>query len=81
MQIAKQQRAHSAVRKTALACLKELMPLLCGGEQLSQTRPHVHAQLLLDMTGARVWEVASSRTPHLLRTPQAAKLSSAGQVR
>ena len=81
MQDVKQQRAYCTIRKTALACLKEVEGLLCGeGEQLISAKPHVHAQLLADMRGTDGQQTAPAQTPHLLRTPQTAGKSPAGQA-
>lgn len=81
MQDVKQQRAYCTIRKTALACLKELEGLLCGEEQqLISAKPDVHAQLLSDMRGTEGREKAPAQTPHLLRTPQTAGKATAGQA-
>lgn len=81
MQDAKQQRAASTVRKTALACLKELTPLLCGEGPHAFAKPKLQALLIADMAGSGSREaVTGSKPPHLLRTPQSTVKAAAGQA-
>ena len=76
----RQQRACCTIRRTALACLKEVESLLCGeGARLISARPRVHAHLLSDMRGAQ-GQAAPAQTPHLLRTPQTAGRPPPGQA-
>ena len=81
VQDAKQQRAASTVRKTALACLKELTPLLCGEGSHAFAKPKLQALLIADMAGSGGREAAAgSNPPRLLRTPQSTIKPAAGQA-
>ena len=81
MQDEKQQRAASTVRKTALACLKELTPLLCGKGPHAFAKPKLQALLIADMAGSVGREAAAgSNPPRLLRTPQSTVKQAAGQA-
>ena len=77
----KQQRAASTVRKTALACLKKLMHLLCGEGPHAFAKPKLQALLIADMAGSGSKEAAAgSVPPRLLRTPQSTVKPAAGQA-
>ena len=81
MQDAKQQRAASTVRETALACLQELTPLLCGQGPHAFAKPKLQALLIADMAGSSSREAAAgSVPPRLLRTPQSTVEPVAGQA-
>ena len=81
VQDAKQQRAASTVRKTAMACLKELTPLLCGEGPHAFAKPKLQALLIADMAGSGAREAAAgSNPPRLLRTPQSTVKQAAGQA-
>lgn len=80
LQDAKQQRAACTVRKTALACLRELLPLLCAEGPRSHAKSPVHALLLADIAGSGGKAASGSKVPHLLRTPQTAPSSCTGQA-
>ena len=76
-----QQRTYSSIREKSLACLKQLMPLLCNeGQQPVSTRADVVKQLVSNVTETVNQSAANQRTPHLLRTPQANGNVPAGQA-